>query len=318
MSRKAISAALLALTPIAPVFACSSAPPSDASSVAAPASADFAPGPLPRDWIASGGDREAYALGTDPAMRRDERAALTLQSKRATPSFGTVMTMADAASYRGKRVRLRGAMRSDDVRGKGGLWMRVDGPEGTSSLAFDNMFDRPVCGTTEWHTYDVVLDVSPDAQKIAYGVLLQGEGRLWADSLALEAVGTDVATTDLARPTVRGAGGIGASPAWFGAGSAPRKYEMSADANVRRGEGASITLRAKGSPQGDDFGTLMQDMDARSFRGKRAHFSAFVRARDVGDWAGIWMRVDDAKGKTLAFDNMEDRPIKGTSEWRRY
>ena len=34
-------------------------------------------------------------------------------------------------------------------------------------------------------------------------------------------------------------------------------------------------------------------------------------------WAGLWMRVD--KGKDMvAFDNMQDRPIKGTTDWQRY
>jgi hypothetical protein len=48
--------------------------------------------------------------------------------------------------------------------------------------------------------------------------------------------------------------------------------------------------------------------------------TAMVKARDVVGWAGIWMRVDDADERTVAFDNMHkpDRRIAGTVGWRRY
>src|SRR5206468_564352 len=43
-----------------------------------------------------------------------------------------------------------------------------------------------------------------------------------------------------------------------------------------------------------------------------------VRTQDVAGWAGLWMRVDGDKGKTLEFDNMQSRPIKGNTGWKRY
>jgi hypothetical protein len=35
-------------------------------------------------------------------------------------------------------------------------------------------------------------------------------------------------------------------------------------------------------------------------------------------WAGLWMRVDGQEPKMLAFDNMQGRPIQGTTAWKRY
>jgi hypothetical protein len=50
--------------------------------------------------------------------------------------------------------------------------------------------------------------------------------------------------------------------------------------------------------------------------------SAWAKADGVADWAGLWMRVDgpDTRktGKSLSFDNMQNQPIKGTSDWTRY
>jgi len=61
----------------------------------------------------------------------------------------------------------------------------------------------------------------------------------------------------------------------------------------------------------------MQSFDAKDYLGKRLRLTAWVKAADVRDWAGVWMRVDGSGTKSLAFDNMENRPIKGTKAWTR-
>jgi hypothetical protein len=44
--------------------------------------------------------------------------------------------------------------------------------------------------------------------------------------------------------------------------------------------------------------------------------TGYVKSENVADWAGMWLRVDAKhERKTLSFDNMEDRPIKGNSDW---
>jgi hypothetical protein len=42
-----------------------------------------------------------------------------------------------------------------------------------------------------------------------------------------------------------------------------------------------------------------------------------VQAKDVTDWAGLWMRVDKAE-KMVGFDNMQQRAIRGTLPWTAY
>ena len=46
--------------------------------------------------------------------------------------------------------------------------------------------------------------------------------------------------------------------------------------------------------------------------------SAWVSADEVVGWGGIWLRVDDKEGLPLGFDNMMDRPIRGTLKWTEY
>jgi len=64
-----------------------------------------------------------------------------------------------------------------------------------------------------------------------------------------------------------------------------------------------------------DFAHMYQVIDAAQYRGKHFAFSAWVKASQVQGWAGLWARVDGA-GAILAFDNMQDRPIKGDSDWQ--
>ena len=41
-----------------------------------------------------------------------------------------------------------------------------------------------------------------------------------------------------------------------------------------------------------------------------------VRTRDIGKWAGLWMRVDRPGPEVSAFYNSQDKPIKGTTGWQ--
>jgi len=79
-------------------------------------------------------------------------------------------------------------------------------------------------------------------------------------------------------------------------------------------DGSDSTMRCRG------FGTMMQCIEAAGYARKRIRFSGYVKAREVRERAGLWMRVDGEgePPQTLAFDNMKDRPITGTRDWTRY
>jgi hypothetical protein len=62
---------------------------------------------------------------------------------------------------------------------------------------------------------------------------------------------------------------------------------------------------------------LMQSIRAEQYKGKRVRLSGFVKSQTVVSWAGLWMRVDQGKDM-VAIDNMQDRPVKGTTDWQRY
>lgn len=103
---------------------------------------------------------------------------------------------------------------------------------------------------------------------------------------------------------------------WFSAGSKPADYDISTDPASQYMGLPSVRLKSI-TPAIKGFGTMMQSMSADQYHGKRIRFSAFVRSEAIEAWAGLWLRVDKGKD-SVAFDNMQSRAIKGTSEWKNY
>jgi C-terminal processing protease CtpA/Prc len=53
------------------------------------------------------------------------------------------------------------------------------------------------------------------------------------------------------------------------------------------------------------------------FAGQNIEFRGFLRTEDVSDFVGLWMR-EDGESPALAFDNMQARQLKGTTDWKEY
>ncbi|WP_428310492.1 hypothetical protein [Hydrocarboniphaga sp.] len=104
---------------------------------------------------------------------------------------------------------------------------------------------------------------------------------------------------------------------WLLTGGNPQSYVVTPDRMEYIEGRASAHLSSRGENQ-TGFGTLAQAARAEAFRGERVRFSAYIKAKDVTDWAGLWFRADRGDGALVAFDNMANRPIKASSEWQPY
>ena len=158
-----------------------------------------------KDWFLAGSHPSDYEHEMRETDSFEGKRVVVVRCIAKRPGgFGTLMQQCAPDDYVGQRVRFSGALRSRDVADWAGLWLRVDEGKGRT-LAFDNMQDRAVRGTTDWARYDVVLDVAGGASLLAYGALLSGGGEIAVADFRLEQVGTDVPTTDrrrrLARPS---------------------------------------------------------------------------------------------------------------------
>ena len=104
-------------------------------------------------------------------------------------------------------------------------------------------------------------------------------------------------------------------PGWYVAGSVRTAYVAGVDPNVTIGGTPSGYLKST-RRRIDGFGTLMQDIAPDNSAGGRIRVSCHLKTFNVSAWAGLWVRVDRGRGESpTAFDNMEDRGIKGTTDW---
>ena len=139
-------------------------------------------------WGLSGSAPKSYEITTRDGTEKLDFGVARLRAKRNDPpGFGTVMQVLPANRVQGDRVRMAGRVRSEDVEGWAGLWLRVDGQDTT--LAFENMENRPIRGTTDWRNYTIDLGVPPGAKQIAFGVLLEGSGAVLIDEIRIESSG---------------------------------------------------------------------------------------------------------------------------------
>lgn len=153
---------------------------------------------IPKGWHKAGSMPEKYDMGIDKGAGRDGKDVATIKSNtKRIKGFGTLMQTSLPGIYAGKRVRMTGWMKSTDVNTWAGFWFRVDEAGTTKPLAFDNMYNRAVKGTTEWKKYEIVLDVPMKADKIAYGALIGGEGQIWFDDINFEVVSETTQSTSL-------------------------------------------------------------------------------------------------------------------------
>ncbi|QAA33507.1 helix-turn-helix transcriptional regulator [Clostridium manihotivorum] len=106
---------------------------------------------------------------------------------------------------------------------------------------------------------------------------------------------------------------------WIFTGTAPEKYKFEMDNKIYHMGSRSATICSVGDEFSyEDYSSIMQQISAKNFIGKRMRFSGFVKTEEVEQWCGLWMRLDSAQGVTLKLDNMQNRPIKGTTEWNYY
>ena len=157
----------------------------------------------PQGWFLAGSKPQEYNVAVDRHAPKGEGSAALLESKSGNVSegFGTLMQTFGAAGYAGKRVRMTADVRAQGVQDWAGLWMRVDAP-GNRSVAFDNMQNRAIKGTSDWRSYAVVLDVPAASESISFGILLSGPGKVWIDNVRFEEVSASVPTTGRTAPAM--------------------------------------------------------------------------------------------------------------------
>jgi hypothetical protein len=155
---------------------------------------------VPGGWVLFGpvDGEPAYDFygGADSEITHGGRRSATFFAVNVTKDDQARLTQRFLADrYRGQRVRFSGYLKTNQVNGWTGLWMRIDTVNNVG-WAFDDMEEHAVSGTTDWTRYEIVLDVPDDGAAIYLGAHLYGRGQVWLDDCQFEVVGDDVPATD--------------------------------------------------------------------------------------------------------------------------
>ena len=153
-----------------------------------------------QEWYKAGSAPNSYIMEPISENGNPIKDAYTLKAiDTVSTGFGTVMTYIDPSPYLGKRVRMTGNLKIQDVTNWAGFWMRIDEKDSKFSLGFDNMKngrkDRSVKGTIDWMKYEIILDVPKESYRIAYGALLTGQGQIWFKDIHFQIVDKTVKIT---------------------------------------------------------------------------------------------------------------------------
>jgi len=151
---------------------------------------------VPKGWYKAGSNPDRYEIGIDKGAGLDGTNAATIRSDGTrVRGFGTLVQNLVPGNFAGKRLKMSGYIKTSEVNGWGGFWLRIDGQNVNDPFVFDNMSNRKIKGSTDWVKCEIIVDVPKKATNIAYGALLSGEGQLWFDNLTFEVVDQSVATT---------------------------------------------------------------------------------------------------------------------------
>ena len=145
---------------------------------------------LPKGWFKAGSKPSSYEMGTDSKIfKTGSSSAFIASTAKKIKGFGTLMQTCNAKNYLGKKIKLSGFIKSENVEDWSGMWLRIDQKSSNTALGFDNMQDRPIKGTTDWKKCEIILSVPQNASTLNFGVLLSGKGKVWFDGMQIEIVG---------------------------------------------------------------------------------------------------------------------------------
>ncbi|GHV58963.1 hypothetical protein FACS1894182_12330 [Bacteroidia bacterium] len=140
----------------------------------------------PQGWFIS--NQSGYSISLDSVHVQSGKYSMVIEYNGGSATFQPIIL--NLPNYGGQRITLSGYIKTENVTdGFAALWMRID-PE----IAFDNMNQRGITGTTGWTKYEITLRMNPSkTTQIVLGGMLVGKGKIWLDNLAVTIDEKDIA-----------------------------------------------------------------------------------------------------------------------------
>lgn len=133
---------------------------------------------------------DSYKSSLDSKTVKEGRYSASISFVGDSPSGSSwFQTINDP--FPGDSITISGYIKTENVtEGYAGLWMRMD-----PFVALDNMENRGIRGTTDWTKLSITLPLNQkNTQRIVFGGMLVGKGKMWIDDLHLSIDGKDIST----------------------------------------------------------------------------------------------------------------------------
>lgn len=149
-------------------------------------------------WGRTGWSPDAYDYSAEASAAYEGETGARVKSKspfEGGDKYTLLEQYLDAQQFAGKRVRVTGYIKGQDVSGVAGLFLRYYATLDQSVVDLSRLEGQKVTGTSDWRKYEAVMDIPAGSYAIGYGLSITGEGEVWIDSLVVEVVGSEVPIT---------------------------------------------------------------------------------------------------------------------------
>ena len=131
--------------------------------------------PLPKQWLVM--TNGVYETGIEKESSKGNVAFIRSGNVK-NDNYSIVTQTISCGSYK-ENVKVSADLRTNDVRSRAGLFVKVDG---SNSVWIDNFKSRPIMGTTDWSSYVSIVPIPENCKQLTFGFILEGSGSVWADN----------------------------------------------------------------------------------------------------------------------------------------
>ncbi|MFP4091901.1 MAG: hypothetical protein ACLFUB_15835 [Cyclobacteriaceae bacterium] len=138
----------------------------------------------PPKWYKNGDKPHSYDFITENIEKEE---ILHLRSREENvQGFGTIMRNISSKPFKEQQAVFSAWVKTEDLKGWVGLWMRVADSRTGEIYAYENMVREAIKDTQGWKKYSITLEVDPDSDMISYGILLNNAGKIWMKDARME------------------------------------------------------------------------------------------------------------------------------------
>lgn len=135
----------------------------------------------------TGAAPQDYELGLDKGMTFNGGPSIYMGSKSNNPkAYGAAIHYVDAHPFREREIEFIGSLKTEGTDSYATLWLRVDGI--SDMLSIDIMDDRKILGRTDWTEYRISMFIPVEAERLAVGIILDGNGQVWGSNFRVQGV----------------------------------------------------------------------------------------------------------------------------------